>query len=78
MRAGTVIQLGLEEMGGKESSSTANTRAMNDLYDELETPEGGRKISRITKANAFRQEQSDRDEQRVVWWKGYFDKLLNG
>ena len=32
------------KQGGKESSSTAKARTMNELYEELETPEGERKI----------------------------------
>ena len=58
---------------------------MNELYEELETPEGERKISRIAKAKNFTKNNQIKDEQRVVLrdrimgrWKGYFDKLLNG
>ena len=60
---------------------------MNELYEELETPEGERNISRIAKAKDFTKNYQIKDEQRVVlWdldrimgrWKGYFDKLLNG
>ena len=77
-----LLQAGTQ--GGKESNSTAKARAMNELYEELETPEGERNISRIAKAIDFNQ---TKDEQRVVLrdlgrimgrWKGYFDKLLNG
>ena len=61
-------------------------RAMNELYEELETPEGERKIYRIAKAKDFIKNNQMKDEQLVVlWdldrimgrWKGYFDKLLN-
>ena len=60
---------------------------MNELYEELETPEGERKISRIAKAKDFTKNNQIKDEQHVVLrnldriigrWKGYFDKLLNG
>ena len=37
------------KQGGKESSSTAKVHEMNELYAELETPEGDRSISRIAK-----------------------------
>ena len=59
---------------------------MNELYEELETPERERKISRIAKVKDFTKNNQIKDEQRVVlWdldrimerWKGYFDKLLN-
>ena len=60
---------------------------MNELYEELETPEGERKIYRIAKAKDFTNNNQIKDEQHVVLrnldriigrWKGYFDKLLNG
>ena len=60
---------------------------MNELYEELETPEGERKISRIAKANDFTKNNQIKDVQRVVLrdldrimgrWKIYFDKLLDG
>ena len=60
---------------------------MNELCEELETPECERKISRIAKAKDFTKNHQIKDEQRVVLrdldrilgrWKGYFDKLLNG
>ena len=38
------------KQGGKESSSTAKARAMKELYEEVETPEGERKISWVAKA----------------------------
>ena len=72
---------------GKESSSAAKARAMNELYEKLETPEGERKISRIAKAKDFAKNNQIKDEQRVVLrdldsilgrWNGLFDKLLNG
>ena len=53
------------KQGGKESSSTAKERAMNELYEELETPEVERKISQIAKANAFSKSNQIKDEQRV-------------
>ena len=60
---------------------------MNELYEELETPDGERTLSRIAKAKHFTKNKQIKDEQRVVLrdldrimgrWKGYFDKLLNG
>ena len=54
------------KQGGKESSSTAKARAMNELYEELETLEGGRKISRIAKSTDFTKNNQIKDEQRVV------------
>ena len=60
---------------------------MNELYEELETPEGDRKLYRLAKAKEFTNNNQIKDEQRVVLrdldrimgrWKGYFDKLLNG
>ena len=60
---------------------------MNELYEELYTPEGARKIYRIAKGKAFAKNNQIKDEQRVVLrvlgriigrWKGCFDKLLNG
>ena len=61
--------------------------SMNELYEELETPECERKISRIAKAKDFtknnqvKEEHSElsRDLDKILGrWKGYFDKLLNG
>ena len=75
------------KQGCNESSSTAKARAMNELYEELETPECERKISRIAKAKDFtknnqvKEEHSElsRDLDKILGrWKGYFDKLLNG
>ena len=75
------------KQGGNESSSTAKARAMNKLYDELETPECERKISRIAKAKDFTLNNQIKEEHLVLLrdldkilgrWKGYFDKLLNG
>ena len=60
---------------------------MNELYEELETPDGERNISRIAKVKDFTKNNQIKEEQRVVIrdldrimgrWKGYFDKLLNG
>ena len=39
---------------------------MNELYEELETPEGERKISRIAMAKDFTKNNQIKDEQRVV------------
>ena len=64
---------------------------MNELYDELETPEGERKIFRIVKARDkatkdFSHLKQIKNEHGVVLrdmdmiierWKGYFNKLLN-
>ena len=64
---------------------------MDEVYKELETPEGERKIYRIAKARqksakVFTQIRQIKDEKGVVlWehdqiierWKGYFGKLLN-
>ena len=53
---------------------------MNELYEELETPEGERKISRIAKAKDLTKNNQTKDEQRVVLgdlhrimgrWKGF-------
>ena len=60
---------------------------MNELYEELETPECERKISRIANAKDFTKNNHIKEEHRVLLrdldgilgrWKGYFDKLLNG
>ena len=40
---------------------------MRELYEELETPEGERKISRIAKANDFTKNNQIKDEQHVVF-----------
>ena len=75
------------KQGGNESNSTAKARTMNELYEELETPECERKISRIAKAKDFTKNNQIKEEHRVLLrdldkilgrWKGYFDKLLNG
>ena len=65
---------------------------MNELYEELETPEGERKIFRIAKARdksdqGFLPYETDKERTRcgfkrpgymiIERWKGYFDKLLN-
>ena len=39
---------------------------MSELYEELETPEGERKISLIAKANDFAKNNQIKDEQRIV------------
>ena len=39
---------------------------MKELYEKLETPEDGRKISRIAKAKDFTKNNQIKDEQRVV------------
>ena len=41
------------KQGCNESSITAKARAMNELYEELGTPECERQISRIAKAKYF-------------------------
>ena len=60
---------------------------MNELYEELETPECERKVSRIAKAKDFTKNNPIKEEHRVLRrdldrivrrWKGYFNKLLNG
>ena len=72
--------------GRQTRRSTTKARAMNEVYEELETPKGGRKMSRTAKTKDFtNQEQSDKGRTRC-WslnrimgrWKGDFDKLLNG
>ena len=64
---------------------------MDEVFKELETPEGERKIYRIAKARDksakdFTKIRQIKDEQGVVlWkydkiierWKGYYGKLLN-
>ena len=47
---------------------------MNELYEELETPEGERKLSRIAKANDFTKKKQIKDEQRVVL--GDLDRIM--
>ena len=53
---------------GTERNSTTKARAMNELSEELETPEGERKIyiSPITKANDFTKNNQIKDEHCVV------------
>ena len=60
---------------------------MNELNEELETPDGERKIYQMAKANDFTKNNQIKDEQRLGLMdldrimgrgKGYFDKLLNG
>ena len=60
---------------------------MNELYEELETPECEIKISRIANAKDFTKNNQIKEEHRVllryldkilVRWEGCFDKLLNG
>ena len=60
---------------------------MNELYEELETPECERKISRIAKVKDFTKNNQIKEEHSVLVsdldkilgrWKGYFDKLRNG
>ena len=71
--------------------TTANARAMKELYEELETQEGERKIFRIAKARDiattdFTHMKQINNEHGVVLrdldiiigrWKWYFDMLLN-
>ena len=75
----------------KKAVATNKALAMNELYGELETPEGERKIFRIAKARdkaskGFSHMKQIKNEHGVVLrdldmiigrWKGYFDKLLN-
>ena len=68
----------------------AKAHAMDEVYNELETPEGERKIYRIEKgrvksAKDFTQIRQIKDEQGVVLWEHdkiierlrYYGKLLN-
>ena len=75
------------KQGCNESSGTAKARAMNELYEELETPVCERNISRIAKAKDFTKNNQIKEEHSVLLrdldnilgrWNGYFDKLLNG
>ena len=75
------------KQGCNKSSGTAKARAMDELYEKLETQKCERKISRIAKAkdftknNQIKEEHSEllRDLDNILGrWKGYFDKLLNG
>ena len=75
----------------KKALATNKVLAMNELYEESETPEGERKIFRIAKARDkaskdFSHMKQIKNEHGVVLrdlgmiigrWKGYFDKLLN-
>ena len=75
----------------KKAVATNKALAMNELYEELETPEGERKIFRIAKARDkaskdFSHMKQIKNEHGVILrdldmiigrWKGYFDKLLN-
>ena len=75
----------------KKEVARSKAQAMDEVYKELETPEGERKIYRIAKvrdksAKDFSQIRHIKDEQGVVlWehdqiierWKAYFGKLLN-
>ena len=54
------------KQGGNESSSTTKTRAMNGLYEELETPECERNISRIAKAKDFTKNNQIKEEHSVL------------
>ena len=56
------------KQGGNESRSTVKARAMNELYEELETPECEIKISRIAKANDFTKDNQIKEEHRVLLW----------
>ena len=76
----------------KKAVTTNNVLAINELYEELETPDGEIKIFRIAKARHkatkdFSHMKQIKNEHVVVLrdldmiigrWKGYFDKLLNG
>ena len=75
----------------KKEVARSKAHAMDEVYKELETPEGERKIYRIAKAldksaKDFTQIRQIKDEQGVVlWehdkiierWKGYYGNLLN-
>ena len=75
----------------KKAVATAKALAMNELYEELETPEGESKTFRIAKARYkatkdFSHIKQIKNEHGIVLrdldmiierWKGYFDKLLN-
>ena len=75
----------------KKEVARSKAHAMDEVYKELETPEGERKIYRIANARDksakdFTQIRQIKDEQGVVlWehdktierWKVYFGKLLN-
>ena len=75
----------------KKAVATNKALAMNELHEELETPEGERKIFRIAKAREkaskdFSHMKQIKNEQGVILRdldmiigrrKGYFDKLLN-
>ena len=54
------------KQGCNESSGTANARAMNEFYEELETPECERKISRIAKAKDFTKNNQIKEEHSVL------------
>ena len=54
------------KQGGNESTSTPQARTMNELYEELETPECERKISRIAKAKDFTKNNQIKEEHRVL------------
>ena len=47
---------------------------MNELYEELETPESERKISRIAKAKDLTKNNQIKDEQCVV--VGDLDRIM--
>ena len=51
--------------GRQTRRSTTKARAMNELYEELETPKGGRKMSRTAKAKDFTKNNQIKDEQGV-------------
>ena len=71
--------------------ATAKALAKNELYEDLETPEGESKIFRMAKARYkatkdFSHMKQIKNEHGIVLrdldmiigrWKGYFDKLLN-
>ena len=75
----------------KKAVATTKALAMNELYEELETPEDERNIFRIAKARDkatkdLSHMKQIKNEHGVVIreldmiigrWKGYFDKLLN-
>ena len=51
--------------GRQTRRSTTKARATNELYEELETTKGGRKMSRTAKAKDFTKNNQIKDEQGV-------------
>ena len=58
----------------KKETARSKAHAMDEVYTELETPEGERKVYRIAKARHksatnFTQIRQIKDEQGVVLWE---------